>query len=141
MKALLISLTFLLSNTVLLASYHNLESNNPFSPPKKQKIQPPKPLPQKNGLISREIEFHGLFKMGGVCEFSLFDKKLNKSYWIMENCLQNGIKVSNFDAANMTIEVTKNNITEKLKIFIATYIPQKQQKPQIPRRRVILPTE
>jgi hypothetical protein len=137
MKALLISLTFLLSNTILLASYHNLESNNPFSPPKKQKIQPD-PLPQKNGLISREMEFHGVFKMGGVCEFSLFDKKLNKSYWIMENCYQNGVKVSNFDATNMTIEVTKNDITEKLKIFIATYTPK---KPQIPRRRVILPNE
>ena len=138
MKALLISLTFLLSNTVLLASYHNLESNNPFSPPKKQKTQPPEPLPQENGLISREIEFHGVFKMGGVCEFSLFDKKLNKSYWIMENCYQNGVKVSNFDATKMTIEVTKNNTTEKLKIFIATYTPK---KPQIPRRRVILPNE
>ena len=61
--------------------------------------------------------------MNGVYEFSLFNKKLNRGYWIAENSAESGISVRNFDLADMRITVTKNGRAEQLTLLTASYSP------------------
>jgi|TARA_B110000093_G_scaffold51535_1_gene55386 hypothetical protein len=144
-----------------------LESNSPFLPTgyNTKKPKAPTPPPKVNGPLSRELEFRGIVQMNGIYEFSLFNKKLNRGYWIAENSAENGISVRNFDLDAMRISVTLNGRTEQLTLMTATDSPlpvaisatakpTKQpnipgltnnttKKPStsrvIPRRRVILP--
>ena len=103
--------------------------------------------------------------MNGVYEFSLFNKKLNRGYWIAENGTESGISVRNFDLAGMRITVTQNGRPEQLTlmtatdsplpvafsmthsdpIIIRTLIPMSETKSSgnrfPPRRRVIMPKQ
>ncbi len=149
------------------ASSSQLESNSPFLPTgyNTNKSEAPTPPPRVNGPLSREIEFRGIVQMNGIYEFSLFNKKLNRGYWIAENGLESGISVRNFDLNSMRITVTQNGRTEQLTLMSATDSPlpvatstvakptkllnappisdATMKKPTssrvIPRRRVILP--
>ncbi len=107
--------------------------------------------------------------MNGIYEFSLFNKKLNRGYWIAENASESGISVRNFDLSGMRITVTQNGRSEQLTLMTATDSPlpvaismptkpaalppglnipglkTNSPKPSasrvIPRRRVILPNK
>ena len=169
-KPSLIALACLALSVSLSAADSKLESNSPFLPPgyNTKKPEPPKPAPKANGPLSREIEFRGIVQMNGIYEFSLFNKKENRGYWIAENGAENGISVRNFDLDAMRITVTLNGRTEQLTLMTATDSPlpvaisttakptkrpqqpnipglntNKTKKPStsrvIPRRRVILP--
>ena len=61
--------------------------------------------------------------MNGVYEFSLFNKKLNRGYWIAENGTESGISVRNFDLSGMRITVTQNGRSEQLTLMTATDSP------------------
>ena len=143
------------------AANSKLESNNPFLPFGHTPPPPPPPPPP-----SRELEFRGIVQMNGVYEFSLFNKKLNRGYWIAENGTESGISVRNFDLAGMRITVTQNGRPEQLTLMTATDSPlpvafsmtpqappgitlpglNNRPKPPltrrvIPRRRVIMPKQ
>ena len=165
----LLSFGLLASIATLCSAASNLESNSPFLPPgyNTAKPAPPKPVPQANGPLSRELEFRGVVQMGGSYQFSLFSKKDNRGYWIPENSSENGIRVSNFELDAMRITVNSNGRTEQLTLMNATDSPlpvartaptaakqpkqpkipglnTSSKKPSsssrvIPRRRVILP--
>ena len=168
-KRFLIILLCLASNAALHAASSKLESNSPFLPAGHNK-EPngPKPPPVVNGPLSREIEFRGIVQMNGVYQFSLFNKKENRGYWIAENGAESGISVRNFDLDAMRISVTLNGRTEQLTLMTATDSPlpvaisttakptkqarqpnipgltpsttkKKSASRVIPRRRVILP--
>ena len=124
-KRALFALACLTFGAALFAGDSQLESNSPFLPQgySTMKIEPPKPPPQVNGPLSRELEFRGIVQMNGVYEFSLFNKKLNRGYWIAENGAESGISVRNFDLASMRITVTQNGRTEQLTLLTATDSP------------------
>ena len=109
----------------LTAATSKLESNSPFLPPGYSNKKPatPKPVTKVNGPLSRELEFRGIVQLKGIYEFSLFNKKLNRGYWIAENSSESGIRVRNFDLDAMSISVTLNGRTEQLTLMTATDSP------------------
>jgi len=160
-KVSLIALACLTLVASLSAANSKLESNNPFLPSGHTPPPPPPPPPPP----SRELEFRGIVQMNGVYEFSLFNKKLNRGYWIAENGAESGISVGNFDLSGMRITVTQNGRSEQLTlmtatdsplpvagsmthsdpIIIRTLIPMSETKSSgnrlTPRRRVIMPKQ
>ncbi len=118
-------LAFALLTSVSLLSAETLESSNPFLPPGYgEKKEVPKPVVQSNGLISREIEFRGLFKMNGQYQFSLFNKRDQKSHWLKENeGAAQGISVRNYDSNSRSLTVNMSGRTERLTLMTASSKP------------------
>ena len=109
--------------TTLTAASSKLESNSPFLPAGYNTPKPVKPPPVVNGPLSRELEFRGIVQMNGIYQFSLFNKKLNRGYWIAENGAESGISVRNFDLSGMRITVSQNGRSEQLTLMTATDSP------------------
>lgn len=118
-------LTFALLASVSVLSAETLVSSNPFLPPGySEKKEAPKPVVQSNGQISREIEFRGRFKMNGQYQFSLFNKRDQKSYWLKENeAAAQGISVRNYDSDSGLLTVSMSGRTERLTLKIASSTP------------------
>ena len=106
-------------------SAESLESSNPFLPPGYgEKKEAPKPVVQSNGPISREIEFRGLVKMKGQYQFSLFNKRDQKSYWLKENeAAAQGISVRNYDSGSQSLTVSMSGRTERITLIAANSSP------------------
>jgi hypothetical protein len=119
------SLTFALLASVSVLSAETLESSNPFLPPGySDKKEAPKPVVQSNGPISREIEFRGLAEMDGQYQFSLFNKRDQKSYWLKENeAAAQGISVRNYDSDSKSLTVSVSGRTERLTLVTASSSP------------------
>ena len=161
------SYAFALLAGLSVLSAESLKSSNPFLPPGYgEKKEAPKPVVQSNGPISREIEFRGLVKMNGQYQFSLFNKRDQKSYWLKENeAIAQGISVRNYDSGSQSLTVSMSGRTERITLISANPssipvvtsfsqkgVPTASTKPQnvtktnnsngsktVPRRRVILP--
>ena len=108
-----------------MLSAESLESSNPFLPPGYgEKKEAPKPVVQSNGPISREIEFRGLVKMKGQYQFSLFNKRDQKSYWLKENeAAAQGISVRNYDSGSQSLTVSMSGRTERITLIAANSSP------------------
>ena len=119
------SFAFALLAGVSMLSAESLESSNPFLPPGYgEKKEAPKPVVQSNGPISREIEFRGLFKMNGQYQFSLFNKRDQKSHWLKENeTTAQGISVRNYDSDSRSLTVSMSGRTERLTLVTASSSP------------------
>ena len=106
-------------------SAESLESSNPFLPPGYgEKKEVPKPVVQSKGPISREIEFRGLFKMNDQYQFSLFNKRDQKSYWLKENeAAAQGISVRNYDSGSQSLTVSMSGRTERVTLISASSSP------------------
>lgn len=149
-----------------------LSEKSPFLPPGHGvKPQEPTraPVPTQ-GPISRELEFRGVISMGGKRQFSIFNKKAKKGYWIADSQTVEGIQVRDYDTSSSTVVVNMNGRAERLTMMTATESPlpvaasksptrtaaptappglpnleQPQKKDTnrrvIPRRRVILPNQ
>ena len=118
-------LTFALLASVSILSAETLESSNPFLPPGySDKKEAPKPVVQSNGPISREIEFRGLAKMDGQYQFSLFNRRDQKSHWLKENeAAAQGISVRNYDSDSKSLTVSVSGRTERLTLVTASSSP------------------
>ena len=118
-------LTFALLASVSVLSAETLESSNPFLPPGySEKKEAPKPVVQSNGPISREIEFRGFVKMNGQYQFSLFNKRDQKSHWLKENeAAAQGISVRNYDSDSRSLTVNMSGRTERLTLMTASSTP------------------
>ena len=118
-------LTLLLLAGVSMLSAESLESSNPFLPADYgEKVEAPKPVVQSNGPISREIEFRGLVKMNGQYQFSLFNKREQKSYWLKENeAAAQGISVRNYDSGSRSLTVSMSGRTERITLIAANSTP------------------
>ena len=116
------SFAFALLTGASVLSAESLESSNPFLPPGYgEKKEAPKPVVQSNGPISREIEFRGLVKMEGQYQFSLFDKRDQKSYWLKENeAAAQGISVRNYDSGSQSLTVSMSGRTERVTLISAS---------------------
>ena len=116
---------FALLAGVSVLSAESLESSNPFLPPGYgEKKEVPKPVVQSNGPISREIEFRGLVKMKGQYQFSLFNKRDQKSYWLKENeAAAQGISVRNYDSGSQSLTVSMSGRTERITLIAANSSP------------------
>jgi len=119
------SLSFALLASVSILSAETLESSNPFLPPDySDKKEAPKPVVQSNGPISREIEFRGLFKVNGQYQFSLFNKRDQKSHWLKENeAAAQGISVRNYDSGSRSLTVNMSGRTERITLMTANSTP------------------
>lgn len=168
-KALRRTLTLALLTSFSSLNSETLQSSNPFLPPGygEKKPEAPKPDVQTNGPLARELEFRGIVQYDGKRQFSVFNKGEKKAYWIKENEMHSGIKVSGYDAKSKSITVVKNGRIEKLSLMSVTEAPvpvassvtmpksnngkqtkisgikpnntQNTNKNTVPRRRVILP--
>lgn len=120
----LLALTLTLAASATLSA-ESLETENPFLPPGygEKKPEAPKVVVQKNGPISREVEFRGVVKLNGTYQFSIFNKSEQKSYWISENQAENGISVSNYDDETRAITVNMNGRSERLTLMSASAAP------------------
>lgn len=79
---------------------------------------------QSSGPISRGIEFRGLVKMEGQYQFSLFDKRDQKSYWLKENeAAAQGISVRNYDSGSQSLTVSMSGRTERITLIAANSSP------------------
>ncbi|MFU8848120.1 MAG: hypothetical protein ACNA77_05325 [Opitutales bacterium] len=166
---LLLALSFCLP--LSLFSQDKLAEKSPFLPPGhgKKEPEPPKPVVQTQGPISRELEFRGIVQLGGVYQFSIFNKKDQKGYWLKENQRKDGISVNNFNPNASSILVMVNGRSERLSLMSASEnpMPVAQAAPSgpsqppglaiptqatnnnteantrrtVPRRRVILPKQ
>ncbi len=118
-------LTFALLAGLSVLSAESLESSNPFLPPGYgEKKEAPKPVVQSNGPISREIEFRGLVKVNGQYQFSLFNKRDQKSHWLKENeAAAQGISVRNYDSNSRSLTVSMSGRTERLTLIAANSSP------------------
>lgn len=160
-------LVLLFTLTLPLFSDTQLSENSPFLPPGhgKEETKKPEPKIQPQGPISREIEFRGIVRIGGVYQFSIYNKKEQKGYWLKENDREDGIAVNNYDADASTVVVLMNGRSERLTLMVASDKPmdvkhdepsakKKNRRPpqlrdqsnnkskkrrNVPRRRVILP--
>ncbi|MEC8614004.1 MAG: VCBS domain-containing protein [Verrucomicrobiota bacterium] len=114
-----------LFTSVSILSAESLKSSNPFLPPNfGEEEEAPQPVVQSNGPISREIEFRGLFKMNGQYQFSLFNKRDQKSYWLKENeAAAQGISVRNYDSGSRSLTVSINGRTERITLIAAKSSP------------------
>lgn len=147
----------------------SLESDSPFLPPGYSTEEAPKktPVVAAPGQISREIEFRGVIQMGGNYQFSIYDKKTQRGYWIRAGSNQEGIGVNNFNPADMSVNVTKSGRSERISLATANDSPmtvttvtnaatreaapipglpqnlqnKNESRRAIPRRRVILPSK
>ena len=119
------SFAFALFAGVSMLSAESLESSNPFLPPGYgEEKEAPKPVVQSNGPISREIEFRGLVKMKGQYQFSLFNKRDQKSYWLKENeAAAQGISVRNYDSGSQSLTVSMSGRTERITLISANSSP------------------
>ena len=166
--------TSLLIVSVLIAvqmlSANTLQENNPFLPPgfNDKKPEPPKPVVVDNGPLARELEFRGITQFDGIKQYSVFNRSEQKAYWLREDEMKGGMKVSGYDAKKRSITVVKNGRTENITLMSAssrpvpvatsvtmpnsnknpklpqiTSLPNNVQKDTtsktVPRRRVILP--
>ncbi len=169
-KTLLIVLLLFALASGVFAEKKSLSENSPFLPPGhgEKPPEPPKPQVQPQGPISREIEFRGIVEINGVRQFSIYNKKEQKGYWLKENELEDGISVNNYEKDASTIVVLMNGRSERLSLMTASENPMPVTKaapsgnrqatkpalpPQlnanqsndnskrrnVPRRRVILP--
>ncbi|HBR94832.1 MAG TPA: hypothetical protein DEA90_11780 [Opitutae bacterium] len=119
-------LTLSLALTLAISSHaESLESSNPFLPPGygEKKPEPPKPVVQANGPISREIEFRGVVKLNQHYQFSVFNKSEQKGYWIQENQADGGISVRGYDADSRTLTVNMNGRSERLTLMSVSDAP------------------
>ena len=116
---------FALLAGVSLLSAESLESSNPFLPPGfSEKKEAPEPVVQSNGPISREIEFRGLVKVNGQYQFSLFNKRDQKSHWLKENeAATQGISVRNYDSNSRSLTVSMSGRTERLTLVSPSPAP------------------
>lgn len=161
------SVLVLLTLTLPLFSDTQLAENSPFLPPGhgKEETKKPEPKVQPQGPISREIEFRGIVQMGGAYQFSIYNKKEEKGYWLKENDREDGISVNSYDADAATVVVLMNGRSERLTLMAASDKPmdvkhdepsaekkdrrppqlgnrskdQDKKRRNVPRRRVILP--
>ena len=117
--------SFALIAGLSVLSAESLESSNPFLPPGYgEKKEAPKPVVQSNGQISREIEFRGFFKMNGQYQFSLFNKRDQKSYWLKENeAAAQGISVRNYDSGSQSLTISMSGRTERITLIAANSSP------------------
>ena len=124
-RAFLRGFAFALLTGASVLSAESLESSNPFLPPGYgEKKEAPKPVVQSNGPISREIEFRGLVKMEGQYQFSLFNKRDQKSYWLKENeATAQGISVRNYDSGSQSLTVSMSGRTERITLIAAKSSP------------------
>ena len=120
-----IGFAFALLTGLSVLSAETLESSNPFLPPGYgEKEEAPEPVVQSNGPISREIEFRGFIKMNGQYQFSLFNKRDQKSYWLKENeAAAQGISVRNYDSGSQSLTVSMSGRTERITLITANSSP------------------
>ena len=118
-------LSFVLLASASVLSAETLESINPFLPPGYgEKKEEPKPVVQSNGPISREIEFRGIFEVDGQYQFSLFNRRDQKSHWLKENeAAMQGISVRNYDSNSRSLTVNMSGRTERLTLMTASSTP------------------
>ena len=124
-KSVLIALVSLPISAALVANASSLETDSPFPPSgySNKKPAPVRPTPATNGPLAKQLEFRGVVQMNDTYEFSLFNKKENRGYWIPENGNVNGVSVRNFKLDSMTITVSLNGRTEQLTLMSATDSP------------------
>lgn len=104
--------------------YNALSENSPFLPPGyNDKPAPPPPPAVNSGPLAREIEFRGMMKKDGVYQFSIYNKREQKGYWLKENEFEAGMSIGNYDANSMAITLTSNGRSERISMSTASESP------------------
>ena len=81
---------FIFTLNLSAQSKRDLTKDSPFLPPGyrqhlEKKNKKPPPPPKAPPKLRQNLELRGYFRLGGVWRFSVFDKRTNKSQWIILN--------------------------------------------------------
>jgi len=109
-----------------LAQTSSLSEKSPFLPrgygeKEPEPVQPP--VVQNNGPISQTIEVRGVMKWGNRFQFSVFNKKENKSYWIDEDETVEQISARDYDPDSQSLTISMNGRSERLSLMDASESP------------------
>jgi len=121
-----VSSLFLMLLSFNLSAEESLSERSPFLPPGYgvENMEPKKPEVQQQGPISRELDFRGIVEIDGQFQFSIFNKKEQKSYWLREDSSsESGILVSSYSPQSSSIIVTLNGRSERLTLASPTDTP------------------
>lgn len=120
-----VTVLLLIGLTGPLFSDSTLSERSPFLPPGygKEEVKPVEPVVQPQGPISRELEFRGIVQIDGVYQFSVYNKKEQKGYWLKENEREDGIAINDFDENASTIVIMMNGRSERLSLMAASEQP------------------
>lgn len=118
-----VSLFVALASTGRGALESNLVSQSPFLPPGWGKqtapVKPVEEAPVVQGPLGRELEFRGIFEMGGVTQFSVFDKTTQKGQWITLNGGTDRFSIVRYNSDKDSIVIQAGGRSEELKLATA----------------------
>lgn len=136
-----------------------------WRPPPSSRPAPPQP-PEQPVIQRRDLQFKGYYSLSGKFRFNVLDRKTQETEWLELNRPgDSGMVVRSFDPNAQEITLTVDNRTERLSLHQAEATTQKLEgappqatakapvassgsvvvtsgsgsKPNIPKRRVILP--
>ncbi len=96
----------------------NLIEHSPFLPPgwgKKTETAPVvEEAPVVQGPLSRELEFRGIFEMGGEIQFSIFDKSTQEGKWIPLNGGTDRFSIIRYNEGKESIMVKSGSRLEEI---------------------------
>lgn len=98
----------------------NLIKSNPFAPPSKKIITPNKNLvdPQKNkGVLQKYLQYRGIVIINGKKQFSIFNQRTNKPFWLSEGQSKDGYRVINYDSETNSVIISNGLVTESLTLI------------------------
>ena len=114
---------FLFTLNLSAQSKRDLTKDSPFLPPGyrqhlEKKNKKPPPPPKAPPKLRQNLELRGYFRLGGVWRFSVFDKRTNKSQWIILNDRDrnDGIYVTEFDYENGSVQIEQDGHKESISI-------------------------
>ncbi len=93
----------------------NLESNSPFIPDNfNARQQSNRPATTQPSSSVSDIEFRGVYSLGGKFQFSIYSKKSQRGEWVGLGDSGSSYQVTDFDEATNSIELTIDGKAENL---------------------------
>ncbi len=114
MRSLLISLVAVVIAAPGLRAESNLLEDSPFLPPN---------VSGAAAEGAEPLELRSIFRVGGVYQFSLFDKAKKESTWVTLNESGHSFVVKAYDPATETVTVEQQNRTYRLALKEARIVP------------------
>lgn len=104
-----------------------LVNNSPFLPPgwsQRNRPQPsPEPPPAPRRDLTQELEFRGVFTMGGETSFSVYDKSAQTSRWLRASDSTEKFTVERYNPSTRTLSIRVDGQIQELNLSTADDAP------------------
>ncbi len=109
------------------AAVDGLIKNSPFLPPNWKQSQqtpaPPEPPAAPRRDLTGELEFRGVFSMGGDTSFSIYDKTAQTSRWLRSADSTDKFTVERYHPSRQTLAIKVDGQIQELKLSTADDVP------------------